>query len=124
MSRKRAKGGATAGPLRLQLGHLALELRDLQLRGLHPTVSGECVLDIIGEGLHPIAQLRRMHLQVLRSLRVRDPSIPDQPYCFKLELPRKPPSLHDPPPAPSPNSVSLEPGAGHTERIKADLHFS
>src|SRR5262249_13413398 len=42
-----------------------------------------------------------MHLQVLRSLRVRDPSIPDQPYCLKLELPRKPPSLHDPPPAPS-----------------------
>src|SRR5262249_48961247 len=42
-----------------------------------------------------------MHLQVLRSLRVRDSSIPDQPYCLKLELPRKPPSLHDPPPAPS-----------------------
>src|SRR5208337_2877676 len=40
-------------------------------------------------------------VQVLRCLRIRDPAIPDQPHRLKLELPRKPSSLHDSPPAPS-----------------------
>src|SRR5580692_1462838 len=59
------------------------------------------MLRIVRKCLHPIAQLRRMHLQVFGRLRVRDPAIPDQPYRLKLELPRKPSSLHDPPPVPS-----------------------
>src|SRR5205823_6374740 len=41
------------------------------------------------------------HLQVFGCLRVRDPAIPDQPHRLKLELPRKPSSLHDSPPVPS-----------------------
>src|SRR6266566_1484123 len=42
-----------------------------------------------------------MHLQAFGCLRVRDPAIPDQPHRLKLELPRKPSSLHDSPPVPS-----------------------
>ena len=30
----------------------------------------------------------------------RDPAIPDQTHSFKLEIPRKPSSLHDTPPVP------------------------
>jgi hypothetical protein len=40
----------------------ALEPRDLQLSGLHPSLAEECVLRIVRKGLHPIAQLRRMHV--------------------------------------------------------------
>ena len=58
------------------------------------------MLRIVRKRLHPIAQLRRMHLQVFGRLRVRDPAIPDQPHSLKLELPRKPSSLYDPPPVP------------------------
>src|SRR3954464_14906348 len=59
------------------------------------------VLRIVAELLHPIAKLRRMHAQVLRCLPVRYAPILDQAHSLKLELPRKLPSLHDPPPAPS-----------------------
>src|SRR6476619_2716293 len=70
---------------------------------------------IVGELLHPIAQLRHMHAQVLRSLHIGHASLLDQAHSLKFELAGKLPSLHDPPPAPSkhPNSVSSEPGAGH-----------
>ena len=42
-----------------------------------------------------------MHTQVARGLRNAHPAFLDQAYRLKLELPRKLPSLHDPPPAPS-----------------------
>src|SRR5258707_2135545 len=56
---------------------------------------------IVGELLPPIAQLRHMHAQVLRSLHIGHASLLDQPHSLKLELAGKLPSLHDPPPAPS-----------------------
>src|SRR5437867_12271662 len=51
--------------------------------------------------LHPIAQLRHMHAQVLRSLHIGHASLLDQAHSLKPELADKLPSLHDPPPAPS-----------------------
>src|SRR5258708_22574103 len=48
-----------------------------------------------------VAQLRRMDTQVLRGLHIRHAAFLDQPHSLKLELARKLPSLHDPPPAPS-----------------------
>src|SRR6266542_1419942 len=42
-----------------------------------------------------------MHAQVLRSLHIGHASLLDQAHSLKLEFPRKLPSLHDPPPAPS-----------------------
>src|SRR5258708_23486904 len=56
---------------------------------------------IVGELLHPIAQLRHMHAQVLRSPHIGHTSLLDQAHSLKLELAGKLPSLHDPPPAPS-----------------------
>src|SRR5215831_17631550 len=56
---------------------------------------------IVGKLLHPIAQLRHMHAQVLRSLHIGHASLLDQAHSLKLELAGKLPSLHDPPPAPS-----------------------
>src|ERR1700733_13957747 len=41
-----------------------------------------------------------MHTQILRGLRIRHASLFDQPHRLKLELPRKLPPLHDPPPVP------------------------
>src|SRR5215210_7510358 len=72
------------------------------------------MLRIAGKLLHPIAQLRHVHAQVLRRLHVGDAAILDQAHRLKLELTRELPPLHDAPPAPSkpPNSVSSEPGAG------------
>src|SRR5438309_11138557 len=62
-------------------------------------------------------KLRRVNVQVLRRLHIGHASILDQAHRLKLELSRKLPSLHDPPPGPikTPNSVSSEPGAGHSE---------
>src|SRR6266480_4250404 len=59
------------------------------------------MLRIVGELLHPIAQLRHMHAQVLRSLHIGHASLLDQAHSLKLELAGKLPSLHDTPPAPS-----------------------
>src|SRR4051794_11220562 len=59
------------------------------------------MLRIVSELLHPLAQLRHMHVQVLRRLNIRHPSILDQAHRLKLELSRKLTPLHDPPPAPS-----------------------
>src|SRR6266404_5921076 len=59
------------------------------------------MLRIIRQRLHPVAQLRRMDTQVLRGLHIRHAAFLDQPHSLKLELARKLPSLHDPPPAPS-----------------------
>src|SRR4051812_36247527 len=59
------------------------------------------MLRIVRQLLHPIAQLRRMHAQVLRRLHIRHASIFDQAHSLKLELPRKLPPLHDAPPVPS-----------------------
>src|SRR6516225_8556380 len=42
-----------------------------------------------------------MNVQVLRCLNIGHAAILDQPHSLKLELARKLPSLHDPPPAPS-----------------------
>jgi hypothetical protein len=58
------------------------------------------MLRILQELLHPIPQLRLVHAQVLRGLRIRYASLSDQAHSFKLELPRKLPTLHDPPPIP------------------------
>src|SRR5580704_17458457 len=41
-----------------------------------------------------------MHTEILRSLRIRHAPHLDQPHSLKLELPRKFPPLHDPPPVP------------------------
>src|SRR5262249_27783788 len=86
---------------RLELCHLALETHDLELLGLHLAVARESMLRVLGQLLHPIAQLRRVNVQVLRRLHIGHASILDQAHGFKLELSRKLPSLHDPPPAPS-----------------------
>ena len=51
------------------------------------------MLRIVGELLHPIARLRRMHPKVLRCLHIGYPSILDQAHRLKLEFPRKLPSL-------------------------------
>jgi hypothetical protein len=53
-------------------------------------------------------------------LHIGHASILDQAHGLKLELSRKLPSLHDPPPAPTktPNSVSSEPGAGQEAQMK------
>src|SRR5262245_65558678 len=59
------------------------------------------MLRVVGELLHPLPQLRHVDVQVLRRLHIRYASILDQAYSLKLELPRKLPSLHGPPPAPS-----------------------
>src|SRR6476619_3967689 len=59
------------------------------------------MLRVLGQLLHPIAQLRRVNVQVLRRLHIGHASIFDQAHGLKLELSRKLPSLHDPPPAPS-----------------------
>src|SRR5262249_22285383 len=59
------------------------------------------MLRVLGQLLHPIAQLRRVNVQVLRRLHIGHASILDQAHGLKLELSRKLPSLHDPPPAPS-----------------------
>src|ERR1700722_8167985 len=97
---------------RLQLDHLALEPRDLQLLRLHPTLAGECLLRIVAKCLHPIAQLRRMYAQILRCLRIRDPAISDQPNSLKLELSRVNLrlSMTHLQTIKTPNSVSAEPG--------------
>src|SRR5262249_743947 len=68
---------------------------------LYLAVARKGVLRILGELLHPIAQLRRVNVQVLRCLHIGHASILDQAHGLKLELPRELPSLHDPPPAPS-----------------------
>src|SRR2546430_4578088 len=59
------------------------------------------MLRVLGQLLHPIAQLRRVNVQVLRRLHIGHASILDQAHGLKLELSRKLPSLHDPAPAPS-----------------------
>src|SRR5262249_43531675 len=74
---------------------------DLELLRLYLAVARKGVLRILGELLHPIAQLRRVNVQVLRCLHIGHASILDQAHGLKLELPRELPSLHDPPPAPS-----------------------
>src|SRR3954469_8752395 len=56
------------------------------------------MLRIVRQLLHPIAQLRRMHAQVLRRLHIRHASIFDQAHSLKLELSRKLSPLHDAPP--------------------------
>src|SRR5579863_3843991 len=42
-----------------------------------------------------------MHTEIVRGLGIRDAPLFDQPHSLKLELARKLPSLHDPPPVPS-----------------------
>src|SRR5262249_41921888 len=68
---------------------------------LHLAVARKRMFRIVGELLHPIAQLRHMHAEVLRSLHIGHASLLDQAHSLKLELAGKLPSLHDPPPAPS-----------------------
>src|SRR5262249_49075464 len=88
-------------PLRLQLRHFALETHDLELLRFHLAVARKGVLRILGELLYPIAQLRRVNVQVLRCLHIGHASVLDQAHSLKLELASKLPSLHDPPPVPS-----------------------
>jgi hypothetical protein len=51
---------------------LTNEPRDLELFRLHLTLAGEHMLRIVRKSLHPIVQLCRMNVQVLRGLRIRD----------------------------------------------------
>ena len=44
---------------------------------------------IVGELLHPVAQLRHMHAQVLRSLHIGHASLLDQAHSLKLTVVRK-----------------------------------
>src|SRR5260370_8920740 len=92
--------------LGLQLGYLALETRDLELLRLHLAVARKRMFRIVGELLHPIAQLRHMHAQVLRSLHIGHASLLPQAPSLKLELAGNSPSLHYPPPPPSNNYTS------------------
>jgi hypothetical protein len=63
-------------------------------------MTGEGMLRIVRKLLHPIAQLRLMHTKIMRGLRHRNPALPDQLDRFQLELARKLPSFHSPPPVP------------------------
>src|SRR5262249_47886066 len=74
---------------------------DLELLRFHLAVARKGVLRILGELLYPIAQLRRVNVQVLRCLHIGHASVLDQAHSLKLELASKLPSLHDPPPVPS-----------------------
>src|SRR6266481_2844529 len=94
-------------PLGLQLRHLALQLRDLGLLGLHLPMARKGMLRITRKRLHPIAQHRPVHTQIARGLRNTHPAFPNQPDSLKLVLSRKSPSLHDPPPVPSKHLILL-----------------
>src|SRR5437588_10211056 len=56
---------------------------------------------IVRKRLHPVAQHRLMHTQILRGLPIGHAAILDQPNSLKLELTGKLPPLHHPPPVPS-----------------------
>src|SRR5205807_294357 len=56
---------------------------------------------IVRKRLHPVAQHRLMHTQILRGLPIGHAAILDQPNSLKLELAGKLPPLHHPPPVPS-----------------------
>src|SRR5437016_3593961 len=56
---------------------------------------------IVRKRLHPVAQHRLMHTQILRGLPIGHAAILDQPNSLKLELACKLPPLHLPPPVPS-----------------------
>ena len=51
-----------AGPLNIVVKLDCNEPRDLQLLRLHLPIAGKGMLRIVGELLHPIAQLRRVDL--------------------------------------------------------------
>src|SRR6266513_2409606 len=78
---------------------------------------------IVGELLHPIAQLRHMHAQVLRSLHIGHASLLDQAHSLKLELAGKLPSLHDPPPAPSKHLTRCPRNRVQARRPQSDVGF-
>ena len=80
--------------------HLALELARSLPAPASSDPAGKGLLRIASQCLHPTAQLRRMNVQVLQDLRIRDPAISDQAYSLKLEFSREPSSLHDTPPVP------------------------
>src|SRR6476646_3796756 len=64
-------------------------------------MAGERMLRIVGESLHPVAQLRDVNAEVLRRLRIGNAALLDQPNCLKLELTCELPTpLHGLPPAP------------------------
>jgi hypothetical protein len=65
----------------------------LLVEQLHLAVARESMLRVLGQFLHPIAQLRRVNVQVLRRLNIGHASILDQAHRLKLELPREFPSL-------------------------------
>jgi hypothetical protein len=58
------------------------------------------MLRIVGELLHPVAQLRCVDTEVFRRLHIGYATILDQAHRLKLELSRKLPSLHGHPPVP------------------------
>src|SRR5271169_1439744 len=59
------------------------------------------MLRVARKRLHPATQPRLMNSKVLGSLYIGHAAFLDQSHSLKLELPRKLPSLHDPPPVPS-----------------------
>jgi len=64
------------------------------------TLAGERMLRIVHQRLHSVTHLRRMHTKVAPRLRIQYAAVLDQTYRLKLELSRKLPPLHDPPPVP------------------------
>jgi hypothetical protein len=58
------------------------------------------MLRIGAELFHPLPQHILMNVQIACRLPNSNTALPHQLDSFKLELPRKLPSLHDPPPVP------------------------
>src|SRR4051812_27636015 len=67
----------------------------------------------------PLAQHVAVNFQIAGSLRHRDPAFLHQLHGLKLELSRKLPSFHEPPPVPSEhlNSVSAKPAAAQRSLV-------
>ena len=78
---------------RIKPGHPQQNGRHETLQTIDNPFGRDCQLRIVRKRRHPVAQLRRMNLQLFGRLRVQDSAIPDQPHSLKLELPGKPSPL-------------------------------
>jgi hypothetical protein len=72
-----------------------------------------------------LAQLRRVHTQILRGLRHLHTPFRDQLHGLKLELSRKLPSFHHTPPGSikTPNSVSSKPAAAQMTTYRDEWSY-
>jgi hypothetical protein len=85
--------------LGLELLHLALQLRDLGLRSLHPAVSRERFQRVVCQLLDPFPQQVLVHVDITRRRGHRDTPLAHEPDRLDLELTTESPPLHTPPPA-------------------------